>query len=207
LYEVEQKSSRRGRPRTYERDTVVDSAQDLFWREGASSVSLDALANATGLHKPSLYAAFGSKAGLYVAALDAYIDRGAPDVSGALSKAPLRVALEAFFEADLDVFCGESGKRGCFLIGTAIEAAAGSEAVRERVERVFAGLRAVLRARVDRAVTEGNLPAEVDREAVAEILFATHTALAVEARAGASRQSLRERYRRVVGFLTTLRAA
>jgi len=207
LYEVEQKSARRGRPPTYDRDAVVDRAQDLFWKEGASTVSLDALATATGLHKPSLYAAFGSKAGLYVAALDAYIERGAPDVSGALAKQPLRAALDAFFEADLDVFCGSDDKRGCFLIGTAIEAAAGSEAVRDRVETVFAGLRTVLRARVDGAVRDGNLPAEVDREAVTEILVATHTALAVEARAGASRQALRDRYRSVVGFLTTLRAA
>src|SRR5439155_26569331 len=148
LYEVEQKSARRGRPPTYDRDAVVDRAQDLFWKEGASTVSLDALATATGLHKPSLYAAFGSKAGLYVAALDAYIERGAPDVSGALAKQPLRAALDAFFEADLDVFCGSDDKRGCFLIGTAIEAAAGSEAVRDRVETGFAGLRTVLRAPV-----------------------------------------------------------
>ena len=204
---MEQNSSRRrGRPPAYDRDAVVDQAQHLFWREGASGVSLDQLAGATGLHKPSLYAAFGGKAGLYVAALDAYIGRGAPDVSGALALAPLAAALEAFFAADLDVFCGREGRRGCFLIGTAIEAAADSEAVRERVEMVFAGLRRTLRARVDRAVAEGDLPGDVDGEAVAEILFATHTALAVEARAGATRQALCDRYRSVIRLLTTLRA-
>lgn len=202
---MEQKGPRRrGRPPGYDRNAAVDAAQRLFWREGASGVSLDQLVGATGMHKPSLYAAFGGKEGLYVAALDAYIERGAPDVSGALGRAPLAAALEAFFEADLDVFCGSDGRRGCFLIGTAIEAAAGSGAVRERVETVFTGLRRTLRRRVDRAVAEGDLPAAVNADAVTEILFATHTALAVEARAGASREALRERYRAVVALLASL---
>lgn len=205
---MEQKNPRRrGRPPGYDRDAVVERAQHLFWRDGADGVSLDQLAGATGLHKPSLYAAFGGKAGLYVAALDAYIERGAPDVSGALARAPLSDALTAFFEADLDVFCGSGGRRGCFLIGTAIEAAAGSADVRARVEAVFAGLRRVLRARVERAVAEGDLGADADAEAVAEILFATHNSLAVEARAGASRDTLRTRYRSIVSLLEALRPA
>jgi hypothetical protein len=139
-----------------------------------------------------------------VAALDAYIERGAPDVSGALARAPLRAALETFFEADLDVFCGPAGKRGCFLVGTAIEAAAESPEVRSRVEAVFAGLRRTLRARLERGVTEGDLAECADVEALTEILFGTHIALAVEARAGALRPELRARFLRVLDFLESL---
>lgn len=197
-------SRRRGRPPAYDRDAVVDKAQRLFWREGASGVSLDQLVGATGLHKPSLYGAFGGKEGLYVAALDAYIERGAPDVSGALARAPLAAALETFFEADLGVFCGSEGRRGCFLIGTAIEAAAGSEEVRARVEAVFAGLRRIIRARLARAVAEGDLPAGADLDALTEILFATHTSLAIEARAGVAREALRARYASVVSLFGSL---
>lgn len=196
--------SRRGRPPGFDRDAVVERAQRLFWSEGASNVTLDQLAGATGLHKPSLYAAFRGREGLYVAALDAYIERGAPDVSGALDRGPLPAALSAFFEADLDVFCGTDGKRGCFLIGTAIEAAATSAAVRERVEAVFRGLRRTLRGRLERAVADGDLPPAADLDALTDILFATHTALAVEARAGADRAALSARYASVVSFLAGL---
>lgn len=203
---MEQKSGRgRGRPPTYDREAVIDRAQRLFWREGAAGVTLDRLAGATGLHKPSLYAAFGGKEALYVAALDAYIERGAPDVSGALAAAPLTAALAAFFEADLEVFCGSDGRRGCFLIGTAIEAAAGSEAVRARVDAVFAGLRRVLRVRIERAIAEGDLPGRADAGALAEVVFAAHNSLAVEARAGASREALRNRYESVVSLFDSLR--
>jgi AcrR family transcriptional regulator len=199
---MEQNSPRRpGRPPAYDRDEVIDKAQCLFWKEGPAGVSLDQLSAATGLHKPSIYAAFGGKAGLYVAALDAYIERGAPDVQGAFARTPLRTALEAFFEADLDVFCGAEGKRGCFLVGTAIQAAGAAPEVRSRVEAVFAGLRRLVRARLERAVAEGDLAAGTCVGALTEIVFGTHIALAVEARAGVARAELRERYLRVLDFL------
>lgn len=202
---MEQKRPRRpGRPPAFDRDEVVEKAQLLFWKDGAAGVSLDALSQATGLHKPSLYAAFGGKAGLYVAALDAYIERGAPDVQGAFARAPLRAALESFYEADLDVFCAGGEDRGCFLVGTAIQAAAEFPEIRSRVEAVFAAIRRLLRARLDRAVAERDLPPGTDLDALAEILFGTHVALAVEARAGAARAELRARYLRVVGFLESL---
>jgi AcrR family transcriptional regulator len=199
---MEQKSSgrRRGRPPAFDRDQVVEKAQALFWREGASGVSLDQLSGATGLHKPSLYAAFGGKPGLYLAALDAYIERGAPDVSGVLSVRPLADALRAFFEADLEVFCGSAEPRGCFLIGTAIEAAGESHEVAQRVSSVFAALRRILRARLEAAVAEDDLPGETDVDGLLEIVFATHVALAVAARSGCSRDELRERYERVAGL-------
>jgi AcrR family transcriptional regulator len=199
---MEQKRSR-GRPPAYDRDSVVDKAQRLFWKEGAAGVSLDALGEATGLHKPSLYAAFGGKGGLYLAALDAYIERGAPDVQGALARTPLREALEAFFEADLDVFFGPGDRRGCFLIGTAIEAAAEAPRVRERVEAVFAGLRRIVGARIAQAAAEGELgPGDVD--AVTETVLAIHVMLAVEARAGAARPELQKRFGLVLGLIESL---
>ncbi|MEO7178854.1 MAG: TetR family transcriptional regulator [Allosphingosinicella sp.] len=201
---MEQKDSRRrGRPPAYDRDSVVAKAQRVFWKEGAAGASLDSLGEATGLHKPSLYAAFGGKGGLYCAALDAYIESGAPDVQQALARVPLRKALETFFEADLDVFCGAEGQRGCFLIGTAIEAAAGDPAIRARIEAVFAGLRRTLRARIERAAAEGEL-AVADVEAATEIVYATHVMLAVEARAGAARAELQKRFGRILDLLDGL---
>ncbi|HEX8448674.1 MAG TPA: TetR/AcrR family transcriptional regulator [Allosphingosinicella sp.] len=199
---MEQKSARRrGRPPAFNRAEVIEKAQRLFWKGGAAAVSLDALSAATGLHKPSLYAAFGGKAGLYAAALDAYIESGAPDLRSALDRAPLRAALEAFFEADLDVFCGPEGRLGCFLVGTAVQAAAEAPEIRSRIETVFAGLRRLIRVRLERGMEDGDLAADCDLDSLTEILFATHIALSVEARSGAPMAELRTRYRRVLDFL------
>ena len=198
----EQKEARRrGRPRGFDEREVIDKAQKLFWKEGATGVSLDQLSAATGLHKPSIYGAFGGRSGLYVAALDAYIERGAPDVSGCLAMRPLAAALRAFYAADLDVFCAAEHAPGCFLIGTAIEAAAENDEVRQRIATVFDGLRATLHARVEAAAADGDLPAGSDIEALTEIIVATHIALAVEARAGCSRRELTRRFEAVVRLI------
>jgi len=193
-----------GRPRSYDREKVVEAAQRLFWKQGASAVSVDQLSAATGLHKPSLYGAFGGRPGLYLAALDAYIERGGPEVSAALAIKPLSEALRAFYEADLEVFCAKEHAPGCFLIGTAVDASAENEDVRQRVDRVFASLRGTLRRRVEAALADGDLAPDAHIDAVTEIIFATHVALAVAARAGSSRDELRSRYEAVVRLIAAL---
>src|SRR5690349_23541663 len=65
---------RRGRPPAYDAQVALKKATDAFWRAGYSGTSLDAITAATGMNKPSLYAAFGDKHALYLAALERYWD-------------------------------------------------------------------------------------------------------------------------------------
>ena len=59
-----------GRPQTFETDEVVRAARGVFWRDGYESASLPDLEQATGLSRSSIYHAFGSKRGLFDAAVD-----------------------------------------------------------------------------------------------------------------------------------------
>ncbi len=56
----------------FERDEVIDAAQAVFWDRGYSQTSVADLVAATGLKPGSLYGAFGSKKGVFLAVLDAY---------------------------------------------------------------------------------------------------------------------------------------
>lgn len=58
-----------GRPRLFDTETVVQTARDVFVVGGYAGTSIDDLLRATGLQRASLYSAFGSKRGLFVAAL------------------------------------------------------------------------------------------------------------------------------------------
>ncbi len=58
-----------GRTRSFDQDVVLDRTVDLFARSGYEGTSIDDVVTATGLHRGSLYAAFGSKRGLFRAAL------------------------------------------------------------------------------------------------------------------------------------------
>jgi TetR/AcrR family transcriptional repressor of nem operon len=63
-----------GRNRGFDEADVVRKSAVAFLTSGYEATSIDDLVNATGLHRGSLYQAFGRKRGLFVACLS-----GAPD--------------------------------------------------------------------------------------------------------------------------------
>lgn len=58
-----------GRNRTFIESDVVAQCAEIFRNNGYEGTSIDDLVQATGLHRGSLYKAFGSKRGLFVLAL------------------------------------------------------------------------------------------------------------------------------------------
>jgi TetR/AcrR family transcriptional regulator, transcriptional repressor for nem operon len=63
-----------GRVQTFDTDEVVRAARALFWARGFEAVSVPELEAATGVGRSSLYHAFGSKRGLFDAAVRSYLD-------------------------------------------------------------------------------------------------------------------------------------
>ena len=59
----------KGRPRSFDRDHALTQALDVFWHRGYELASVAELCAAMGINPPSLYAAFGNKAKLFVEAV------------------------------------------------------------------------------------------------------------------------------------------
>ncbi len=59
-----------GRKRSFSEDDVISIAANTFLRTGYDGTSIDDLVEATGIHRGSLYKAFGSKRGLFILALE-----------------------------------------------------------------------------------------------------------------------------------------
>ena len=199
---------RRGRPPAYDRDAALQQATDAFWRAGFSGTSLDDLAAATGMNRPSLYAAFGDKRALYLHALDRYWRQAYAAMDAALKPdAPLGEALMRVYRKALSLYFPVKGRpRGCFAIGTATTEAMQDPSVR----KAFAdGLRALDRrfeARLRAARDSGELASDADLEALALFASATLHTLAVRARSGAKRVELERLARRAVSFICGARA-
>jgi AcrR family transcriptional regulator len=64
-----------GRRRSFDVDEVVEAAAKLFARRTYDGVSVDDLVKWVGVHRNSLYGVFGSKRGLYLAALRRHVER------------------------------------------------------------------------------------------------------------------------------------
>lgn len=189
---VQKEPKRRGRPRAYDPEAALAGAIDAFWKAGYSATSLDDLSAATGMNRPSLYAAFGSKEDLYLKAMAHYARHHAAAMRAALAAdLPLRTALSRFYGAGLDLYVPPDGPaRGCFAIGTAPAEAVASERIREALLRGTRALDAAFEARLRLAREHGELPAAADPAALAKVASATLHTLAVRARAGTPRAEL-----------------
>ena len=83
---------RRGRPRNFDRDAVLDRAMQTFWKLGYEGASIADLTAAMGITAQSLYAAFGSKSALYREALGRYRDTAGAFPARALTEETSAVA-------------------------------------------------------------------------------------------------------------------
>ncbi|WP_433424876.1 TetR/AcrR family transcriptional regulator [Microtetraspora malaysiensis] len=63
-----------GRPRGFDETEVVRAAATLFAHRAYDGVSIDDLVTHLGIHRNSLYKTFGSKRGLYMAALRWHVE-------------------------------------------------------------------------------------------------------------------------------------
>ena len=185
-------SGKRGRPRGYDPDTALGQAMGLFWDQGYAETSLDDLALATGMNRPSLYGAFGDKKALYLAALARYRAVGDQAIDRVLSRdEPLRAALARFFGGALEFYLsGDAGQRGCMLISTATAGAVLDPEIRDALRQALRGFDVKLTARLRRAVVEGDLPKDADPAQMARIISAVQHSMAVRARAGDAREEL-----------------
>ena len=181
----------RGRPRQFDEEQALESAMLLFWEKGLSSTSLDELADAMGMNRPSIYNAFGSKEALYRRALNSFCGRLDQGMEQTLETVPnLRDALRAFYRSAIAVYCSTSPAMGCLMVCTAPGEALSHPEVGADLQALIQRLDAGLTLRLSRAQREGELPDNVQPELAACLLQATLQTIALRARAGVPRKKL-----------------
>ncbi len=137
------------RPRSFNPDEALDLARDVFWRKGFQGTSLDDITAATGLAKPSLYAAFGDKNALFLKVLDRYHERIIANAERVLNDGPsARDAIERWLTGFVPFCSGIRGSRGCLSINTTADGASDQKEVRKKVERFNRKLEELLRNRL-----------------------------------------------------------
>ena len=181
---------RRGRPRAYDPAQALARAADTFWKAGYAGTSLDDLSEATGMNRPSLYAAFGDKRDLYLKTLEYYRDESRALARAALADdPPLRVFLKRFYDKALDLYFGD-GPRGCYTVGTAATVAAVDDEVRQFLADRVRNADDFLRGQIEKAKERGEISRDVDAAALAYLATATLHTLALRSRAGNARKEL-----------------
>jgi AcrR family transcriptional regulator len=194
----------RGRPRAYDPQAALQRATDAFWRSGYASTSLDEISAATGMNRPSLYAAFGDKHTLYLKALDRYWQLSLVAIREALADGDrsLEEALMRAYDGQLSIYFSDDGlPRGCLAVGTATAEAVEDPEIRSALAKGLRALDADLEARFRLARDRGELKDDADPAALAALASAVLHTIAIRARAGVARADLREIARKAVSVI------
>jgi TetR/AcrR family transcriptional repressor of nem operon len=160
----------------------------VFWSRGYHGTSLPDLLEATNLSRGSLYAAFGDKHGLFLLALDRYIDDALARLDTELD--PLQNALTGLrtcLAGYVDRTSGIAGKRGCLVVATAMELAAHDTEVEQRIRRFFKTMETRLTAVLARAQAAGELADGIEPATAARLLLCQLEGMRVVGKTGSNR--------------------
>lgn len=187
-----EKTKTRGRPRTYDPDTALENARDVFWDGGFAGSSLDDLGAAMAMNRPSLYGAFGDKEALYLKALKRYREESEDGLRIALNPdRSLCDGLRTVYAAALATYLsGQTAARGCLLIGTAATEAVTNARIREALSASLVAFDQIFEQRLNIAREKGELAPAADAPALSRLASAILHTLAVRARAGEARATL-----------------
>jgi TetR/AcrR family transcriptional regulator, transcriptional repressor for nem operon len=180
----EPRRARVGRPKKYEREEILDRAMQTFWRHGFGATSTTDLEAHMGVNRYSVYAEFGSKQGLYEAALERYLSHVVPGFIGELGTPDAGLGA---IEIILDRFASWAGapgtEHGCMICNAATETSTDDPAARGFVQRYLATLEANLRHALDGAIARGELVRDLDSQAWSRKLTTTLIGMMVLIRA------------------------
>src|SRR5262249_46346007 len=148
------------RAREFDDDAVLDRAGELFWRLGYDVASVQDLESATGLGRGSLYNAFGDKEGLFLAALDRYVDKYGAAPFKHLSGRDVAAGMRRMLDAIIARMSDPANPRGCLLANTSLALGTGSRRIDDRVASKLRAIEVVLEEAIGRARDAGRIPAE-----------------------------------------------
>ena len=149
------------------------------------------LTSEMGIAKPSLYAAFGNKEELFKKALDLYEREKMAYMAEALKEPTSRAMAAKLLMGALEMQTSSCDPKGCLGVISAVSCGPEAATIRECVIERQESVRRIVIARLEDFKKEGDLPSDIDTEALARYMTAVLQGLSVQAGAGASKTELK----------------
>ncbi|MFJ4851667.1 TetR/AcrR family transcriptional regulator [Streptomyces sp. NPDC088733] len=191
------------RPRKFDEQQVLATAQEQFWSHGYAATRMDDIAAATGLGKGSLYGAFGGKQDLFHRVFDDYctsvVDATAQQLRGDDEHAYTR--LSAHIHAVAAAAAADTAQRGCLLAKGTAELAEHDKAVAKRAHTAIETLHTLLEDDIAACQRNGDLNADADPGQLAALVLAVLRGIEALAKAGADEKTLTDIARTALAVL------
>jgi len=168
-----QKSTSRsvGRPREFDEEAALEAAMDAFWGKGYEATSMTDLCNCTGMHKGSLYQAFGDKHALFMNALRHYADSEFHETVGVMKES--NTPLENLRAVVTKICDDASGEKGCMMINSVVELAPHDPAVKNALQGFGAQRIGAITNMIARAQESGEIKVQKSPHRLARQLMLT----------------------------------
>ncbi|MEI7871890.1 MAG: TetR/AcrR family transcriptional regulator [Alphaproteobacteria bacterium] len=160
----------------------------VFLEKGFAAASVDELAAAAGLNRPSLYAAFGDKEQLYIQTLRFYGAKSVEGLDAILAGAgTIEQRLSKVYKAAIDLYTAPPHRPGCMIVGTA----AVESPTHPKIAAVASELLAAIEKSLARAFASADMGNDPSPNARARMAGAIMHSIAIRARLGTKPADLR----------------
>lgn len=155
----------------FDRSEVIDRATRLFWAKGFHATSTRDLQAALDMRPGSIYAAFGSKTGLFREALRHYAHQLRAEFDAEMAHhGSVLEGLRGFFRRILLQDSRSAPSELCLLARTLSELDSGEQPLLDEARALLDAMEAAFRRRLEAAVAVGELPAGSDAPLLAREL-------------------------------------
>lgn len=149
-------------------DEALTRAMEAFWAHGYEATSMQDLVTATGVNRASLYATYGDKRALFLAAVRKYDREVRADALSALARCEdPRAAMAALFDRFISQTDARDRNWGCLLTNSALELAAHDPEIARIVNAAQAEIEDFFRRLIERGQATGRFRASLSAPVLA----------------------------------------
>lgn len=166
-----------GRPRSYNREVVIEKAMHVYWKKGYKATSIGDIVRETGMNTASMYKEFGSRDKLFCEVLDYYRFQVIGPRYQILIENSNMTGVELFLS---NVFLGASKSeyKGCLMMNHLAQKHILSTDVKERVGAFCAEIESIVENALRNAQIDGDVAPEKDpKELASFVIFCVHGAV------------------------------
>lgn len=181
-----------GRPKSFDREEALRRAMELFWERGYEATGLQDLLEHMQIGRQSLYDTFGDKRSLYIEAVQHYSHCITQQIVDSLDAKRSPVENIRTTLLDLAKPASDAAARGCLLTNTLVEMAPHDPEIAKTAQFVLSRIENAFRRCLQRAVDEGELPADTRVRQLARFFTSNVQGLMVMGKASTSRAALKD---------------
>lgn len=168
------------RPKEFDERIALSAAMQVFWEKGYEATSIGDLTERMKIQRPSLYATFGGKKELFVAALKAYVESSLEYVENKLRSEPsVKASMLAYFQGIIDGAGGGNPNYGCLCVNTMVELAPHDPLFADITGAFQARLTELFRQSIEDGMRSGELSSRLNPSSIARVLTLSAIGLSV----------------------------